>query len=348
MGYKPISDYGLIGDMHSAAVVGLDGSIDWLCFPRFDSPSVFTAILDDEKGGRFRLSPSDPHQSEQRYLQDTNILCTSFTTDKGEVEIQDFMPLKADWKQSDHEILRIVRGVHGTVQMNCLFQPRLDYARGRTKIRVAGGGVVAENDTACLALSSPVDLAVANGDATATFAVQEGDELAFVLRWDAAKPPSTAGWRERLEHTKKEWQGIVAEIGYSGRWRDEVVRSVLTLHLLVYLPTGALIAAATTSLPEWIGGDRNWDYRFCWIRDASFTLDVFDRLGHIRETTEFFKWLFVLCESCGVRLQPLYGVRLQHEEDLTEFTLDHLEGYRGSKPVRVGNAASNQLQLDIF
>ena len=346
MSYKPISDYGIIGDMHSAAVVGLDGSIDWLCFPRFDSPSVFAAILDDEKGGRFRVSPAGEYQSEQRYLEDTNILCTSFTTNDGQVELQDFMPIGQDPKQSGHELLRIVRGVRGTVQMSCLFQPRLDYARGRTKMRVAGGGVVAEQDATRLALASPVGLVVANGDATATFAVQEGDELAFVLRWDAAEPPSTAGWRERLAFTIKEWTDIVADLDYRGQWRDEVVRSVLTLHLLVYRPTGSLTAAATTSLPEWIGADRNWDYRFCWIRDASFTLDVFDRLGHISETAEFLNWLVVLCESCGVRLQPLYGV--EHEEDLTESTLDHLEGYRGSKPVRIGNAASSHLQLDIF
>ncbi|MCH8161451.1 MAG: glycoside hydrolase family 15 protein, partial [Chloroflexi bacterium] len=170
MSYKPISDYGIIGDMHSAAVVGLDGSIDWLCFPRFDSPSVFAAILDDEKGGRFRVSPAGEYQSEQRYLEDTNILCTSFTTNDGQVEIQDFMPIGQDPKQSGHELLRIVRGVRGTVQMSCLFQPRLDYARGRTTIRVAGGGVVAEQDATRLAFSSPVDLVVSNGDATATFA----------------------------------------------------------------------------------------------------------------------------------------------------------------------------------
>ncbi len=346
MSYKPISDYGIIGDMHSAAAVGLDGSIDWLCFPRFDSPSVFAAILDDKKGGRFRVNPADEYQSTQRYLQDTNILCTSYKTEGGQVEVQDFMPVGQNPKQSNHELLRIVRGVRGAVQMNCLFQPRLDYARGRTAVRVAEGGVVAEQDTARLALAAPVDLVVANNEATATFLVQDGDEFVFVLRWDVAEPPATTSWRERLEFTIKEWRDEVADVDYRGRWREEVVRSVLTLHLLVYAPTGSLTAAATTSLPEWVGADRNWDYRFCWIRDASFTLDVFDRLGHISETAEFLNWLVVLCESCGVRLRPLYGV--EHEEDLTEFTLDHLEGYRGSKPVRVGNAASSHLQLDIF
>ena len=346
MPYKPISDYGVIGDMHSAALVGLDGAIDWLCYPRFDSPSVFAAILDDAKGGRFRISPKSEYQSEQRYLPDTNVLVTTFTTAQGQVEVQDLMPIKKDARLSDYEVLRIVRGVSGSVQMTCLFQPRLDYARGETILRPAPGGVVAAKDEARLALAAPVDLAVEDGSATAAFTVTAGDELVFQLQWDAASPPSTAGWRERRDFTASEWRGVANSVSYDGRWRDQIVRSVLTLHLLLHIPTGAITAAITTSLPEWIGGDRNWDYRFCWIRDATFTLDVLDRLDHIGETTEFLKWLILLCESCGDRLQPLYGVG--YEEELGEMTLDHLEGYRGSKPVRIGNAAATQLQLDIF
>ncbi len=346
MTYKPIADYGIIGDMHSAAVVGLDGSIDWLCFPRFDSPSIFAAILDDEKGGRFRLCPTGAYRSEQRYLPDTNILCTTFTTESGQVEVQDLMPMKKDARESDYEVLRIVRGNRGSVEMACLFQPWLDYARGRTELRVTPGGVVAEKEEARLALASPADLAIEHDAARGAFPVQEGEEIVFELQWGAERPPSTVGWRERLEFTASEWRGMVDSIKHEGRWREEVVRSVLVLHLLVYLPTGALIAAATTSLPEWIGGDRNWDYRFCWIRDTAFTLDVFHRLDHIGETVRFMEWLTIFCESCGVRLQPVYGVR--YEEELGELTLDHLEGYRGSKPVRIGNAASTQLQMDIF
>ena len=332
--------------MHSAAVVGLDGAIDWLCFPRFDSPSVFAAILDDERGGRFRLSPAGAYQAEQRYLPDTNILSTTFTTESGQVEVQDLMPIKANAQESDFEVLRIVRGTKGSVVMSCLFQPRLDYARGRTELRAAAGGVVAEKDEARLALASPVDLTIEGDTAHGDFSIREGDEIVFELQWGAQQPPSTFGWRERLEFTAQEWRDVAKDISYDGRWRDKVIRSVLALHLLLYLPTGALVAAATTSLPEWIGGDRNWDYRFCWIRDAAFTLDVFDRLGHIGETAHFMEWLILFCDSCGVRLQPLYGVR--YEEELGELTLDHLEGYRGSKPVRIGNAASTQLQLDIF
>ena len=346
MAYKPISDYGIIGDMHSAAVVGLDGSIDWLCFPRFDSPSVFAAILDDAKGGRFRLCPAGRYQIEQRYLTDTNILSTTFTTESGQVEVQDLMPIKENARESDYEVLRIVRGVRGSVEMTCLFQPRLDYARGRTELRAAPGGVVAEKDGARLSLASPVDLTIEDGDAQGVFTVREGEELVFQLQWDADHPPSTAGWRERLEFTANEWREVVDDHTYEGRWQAEVRRSILALHLLIYLPTGAIVAAATTSLPEWIGGDRNWDYRFCWIRDAAFTLDVLHRLGHIGETRRFMEWLTEFCQSCGVHLQPLYGVH--YEEDLTETTLDHLEGYRGSKPVRIGNGAATQLQMDIF
>ena len=346
MAYKPISDYGIIGDMHSAAVVGLDGSIDWLCFPRFDSPSVFAAILDDAKGGRFRLCPAGRYEIEQRYLTDTNILSTTFTTESGQVEVQDLMPIKENARESDYEVLRIVRGVRGSVEMTCLFQPRLDYARGRTELRAAPGGVVAEKDGARLSLASPVDLTIEDGDAQGVFTVREGEELVFQLQWDADRPPSTAGWRERLEFTISEWRAVVDDHTYEGRWQAEVRRSILALHLLIYLPTGAIVAAATTSLPEWIGGDRNWDYRFCWIRDAAFTLDVLHRLGHIGETVRFMEWLTEFCQSCGVHLQPLYGVH--YEEDLTETTLDHLEGYRGSKPVRIGNGAATQLQMDIF
>ncbi|MCH8994830.1 MAG: glycoside hydrolase family 15 protein [Chloroflexi bacterium] len=344
--YKPISDYGLIGDMHSAAVVGLDGAIDWLCFPRFDSPSVFAAILDDERGGRFRLSPAEAYQAEQRYLPDTNILSTIFTTEGGQVEVQDLMPIKANARESDFEVLRIVRGTKGSVAMSCLFQPRLDYARGRTELRAAVGGVVAEKDEARLALASPVDLTIEADTARGDFSIEEGDKVVFELQWGTSEPPSTLGWRDRLEFTAQEWRDVASDIDYDGRWRDEVIRSVLTLHLLLYLPTGALVAAATTSLPEWIGGDRNWDYRFCWIRDAAFTLDVLHRLGHTGETAHFIDWLTTFYESRGVQLQPVYGV--SYEEQLGELTLDHLEGYRQSKPVRIGNGAAEQLQMDIF
>ncbi len=346
MPYKPISDYGLIGDMHSAALVGLDGSIDWLCFPRFDSPSVFAAILDDGKGGRFRLAPTTTYRSEQRYQRDTNILSTTFTSDDGQVEVLDFMPIGKDAKTSDHVVLRIVRGLNGSMELECLFEPRLDYARGSTRLRSAAGGVIAENDEARLALTSPVELKIEDETASAIFPVHAGDELAFMLQWAAEQPPSTTAWKEQVEFTAREWQDVARSIGYEGRWRDELVRSVLALHLLLYMPTGALVAAPTTSLPEWIGGKRNWDYRYCWIRDSAFVLDAFARLGHTGEGARFMEWLACFCKSCTEHLQALYGV--EYEEDLPETVLDHLEGYRRSQPIRIGNAADKQLQMDIF
>lgn len=346
MPYKPISDYGLIGDMHSAALVGLDGSIDWLCFPRFDSPSVFAAILDDAKGGRFRLAPTTAYRSKQRYQRDTNMLCTTFTTDGGQVEVLDLMPIGKDAKSSDHVVLRIIRGLSGSMELECLFEPRLDYARGSTRLRSTAGGVIGEKDEARLALTSPVALKVLDGTASAIFPIQAGDDLAFMLQWGAEQPPSTTVWREQVEFTAHEWQDVADNIEYEGSWRDELVRSVLVLHLLLYMPTGALVAAPTTSLPEWVGSNRNWDYRYCWIRDSAFIMDAFHRLGHIGETMRLMEWLVAFCTSCGDRLQTLYGV--VYEEELTEKTLDHLEGYRCSKPVRIGNAASKQLQMDIF
>jgi GH15 family glucan-1,4-alpha-glucosidase len=346
MTYRAISDYGLIGDMHSAALVGLDGSIDWLCFPRFDSPSVFASILDDAHGGRFRLAPDGGCTAEQRYLADTNVLVTTFRTSTGAVETIDFMPLRSDKARSDHLVVRVVRGLDGSVAMECVFGPRLDYARSHTRLSVVDGGVVAKHESGRLALASPVELNVRGDVAYGQFHVQKGDEVAFAFQWDVERPPDTTGWRRQLDVTTEDWQHVLDGIGYAGRWGPELRRSVLALHLLLYYPTGALVAASTTSLPERVGGERNWDYRYCWIRDSAFILDAFDRLGHVGETARFATWLAGFCESCGERLQTLYGV--EYGEELPERTLDHLEGYRRSRPVRLGNAASTQLQLDIF
>jgi GH15 family glucan-1,4-alpha-glucosidase len=345
--YKPISSYGVIGDMHSAALVGLDGSIDWLCFPRFDSPSIFAAILDARRGGSFRLCPVAPFASKQTYLDDTNVLSTLFTTDRGKAEILDFMPLGEDPRYTEHHVFRVVKGITGEVPMECWYQPRLDYARGATHLTPCPRGVTAQKDSDRLVLASPVVLEVEQGLASAAFTVGKGEELVFALQWsDASEPPDIGGWRQRLEQTCDMWRGIANSVKYEGHWQEVARRSVLALHLLVYMPTGALVAAVTTSLPEWIGGTRNWDYRYCWVRDASFIVDVLDRLDHTAETGRFLKWLTTECESCGINLQTLYGV--EYEEDLKEAVLEHLEGYKGSKPVRTGNAASKQFQMDIF
>jgi GH15 family glucan-1,4-alpha-glucosidase len=346
MAYKPISDYGVIGDMHSAALVGLDGSIDWLCFPDFDSPSVFAAVLDDARGGHWRIRPQGEYRPQQRYLPDTNILCTSFSSEDGQVELTDFMPLKNELRDSAHQVLRVVRGVRGSVKMECSFEPRIDYARGHTLLRKAGGVVVAEQGSARLSLASPIELSIREAGARARFTVEQGQEVVFALQWGVDRPPDASPWHGELELTAGKWRDIANSISYDGRWREQVRRSALALHLLIYMPTGALVAAVTTSLPEWIGGSRNWDYRYCWIRDAAFTLDAFDRLGHTAEARRFLEWLMTFCQSCGASLRTLYGVR--YDEELTELTLHHLDGYRGSRPVRIGNAASMQLQMDIF
>ena len=292
------------------------------------------------------MAPTTTYRSEQRYQRDTNILCTTFTIEGGQVEVLDLMPIGKDAKRSDHVVLRIIRGLSGSMELECLFEPRLDYARGATRLRSAAGGVIAEKDEARLALTSPVELKVVDGTASAIFSIQVGDELAFKLQWEAELPPSTSAWQDQVDFTAHEWQDVANSIEYEGSWRDELVRSVLVLHLLLYMPTGALVAAPTTSLPEWIGGNRNWDYRYCWIRDSAFVLDAFDRLGHTGEAARFMEWLACFCKSCAERLQTLYGV--EYEEDLPETVLDHLEGYRRSQPVRIGNAAHEQLQMDIF
>jgi GH15 family glucan-1,4-alpha-glucosidase len=348
MAYKPIKDYGVIGDMHSAALVGLDGSTDWLCFPRFDAPSVFAAILDDNAGGRFRLSPKGRWTSGQTYLPDTNVLATTFTTPTGKVEVIDFMPVGPDVARSPDDLFRLVRCLEGRVEMECLYEPRLDYARGPTTLEAHPGGVVASKDSDALALASDVPLSLDGERAHASFALDQGQEACFVLCWDerTVRPVAEHDVKANLSSTVDFWRKVAGDVHYEGRWGDWVSRSVLALHLLVYEPSGAICAAATTSLPEAIGGPRNWDYRYSWLRDAAFTLDIFHRLGHVRETTGFINWLTNFCDARGVKTQTLYG--LNYETDLREFELTHLEGYRGSRPVRIGNAAAGQLQMDIF
>jgi len=348
--YKAISDYGLIGDMHSAALVGLDGSIDWACMPRFDSPSVFAAILDERKGGSFQIAPMGPYESTQRYLPDTNVLETTFTTPTGRVTLTDFMPTSPSRSHVPHEIHRIVACEEGSVALRGVFQPRFDYARAATRLELLPHGVVASNGSETLALSVNVPVTV-NGDAAESrFTLDRGESATFVASYGRAAPMIVGVGRSarRLEHTKAMWARMVADLDYEGLWRDEVVRSFLVLHLLMYAPTGAIVAAPTTSLPESIGGERNWDYRYCWLRDAAFTLGVLFRIGDMDDARHFLNWLITMCADCVMtgKIQALYGIA--EDSGLEEETLDHLEGYRGSQPVRIGNGAAEQLQLDIF
>ncbi len=352
MAYKAISDYGLIGDMHSAALVGLDGSIDWACMPRFDSPSIFAAILDENKGGHFQIAPSATYESTQRYLPDTNVLETTFITPTGRATLTDFMPTSPT-RSADHvphEIHRIVVCEEGTVDLKAIFQPRFDYARADTQLEVFPHGVLASNAGETLVLSTDVPMTLGATAAEGEFTLSKGDSATFIAAYGRATPMAVRAGRSayRLEHTKEMWERIVTELDWTGMWREEVVRSFLVLHLLMYAPTGAIVAAPTTSLPEAIGGERNWDYRYCWLRDSAFTLGVLFLVGDLQDARHFLNWLIEMSADHvnSGQFQVLYGIT--EDSDTKEVTLDHLEGYRGSKPVRIGNGAVDQLQLDVF
>lgn len=353
MTYRRISDYGVIGDMHSAALVSADGSIDWLCFPRFDSPSVFAALIDDARGGYFRIRPVGDFRCDHSYLPNTNVLVADFRTDSGAATLTDFMPVADEITHCDHELVRVVRCQGGSVQMELEFKPRLDYARSPTAITVDGRSVVAQLNDDRLSMTAGTPLEPTDGGAYARFTLQEGQWTAFLLRWNDDSPPLPEQYDVygRLGRTQAFWRFVAHDWRYMGRWGELVRRSMLALHLLLYVPTGAVCAAVTTSLPEQIGGGRNWDYRFCWLRDAAFTLDIFHRLGHTAYTRPFIEWLAELALDFGhgEDIHSLYGIAREADpHGMREELLGHLEGYRGSGPVRVGNAAFHQFQLDVY
>jgi GH15 family glucan-1,4-alpha-glucosidase len=354
MSYRPIHDYAVIGDMNSAALVSLDGSIDWACFPRFDSPSVFGAILDHTKGGRFAISPVGAFKSTQRYRRETTILETTFTADFGSVTVIDFMPNAVVHRaDAPHEIVRIIRGDLGSVRMRAEFQPRLDYARGLTSLTPDFRGVTAYHgeDSLSLLTSIPfsIEPALDGGQrAVAEFDVAVGQSIDMVAVYGGAPPwPITSqDIQDRVGRSEDLSHQIIAGLKYDGRWRDQVIRSVLTLHMLIYDPSGALIAAPTTSLPECIGGQRNWDYRYSWLRDSALTVGILYRVGDARKGEEYVEWLMQQSWLDTGATQILYGV--SSESDLNEIELDHLEGYEGSSPVRIGNGAAFHRQLDVY
>ena len=337
--------------MNSAALVGTDGSIDWCCFPRFDSPSVFAAILDDQRGGRFQIAPAAPGASTtQAYLPGTNILSTRFETQDGELTLVDFMPLGRIYFSGPcpHEIHRIVRCTRGTVKVRCTFEPRLDYGRAQTELTPIRGGVIASGGRQVLSLLSRVRMNVSGGAATAEFTLNEGEEVVFVLAYGHGRPRQADGYQteRKYSQTKASWEALAASVPYDGMWRNEVVRSLLLLHLLIYEPTGAIIAAPTSSLPEEVGGSRNWDYRYAWLRDSSFTMGALYRMGDIGEATRYFKWLLYQCKVTNGKTRIVYGI--SPSSSLKEVVLDSLQGYKGSHPVRIGNKAARHLQLDVF
>jgi GH15 family glucan-1,4-alpha-glucosidase len=350
----PLSDYGLIGDMRTAALVGLDGAIDWCCLPRFDSGSVFAAILDPDRGGTWSLRPTVEWSSTQRYLPRTNILETTFRTADGVVVLTDFMPVAEDGRPSGPhpEIHRQLRCTRGRVPMQIVFMPRFEYGARTTRLEQLRNGLFATDRTdQVLTLSSakPFEWVVEQSAATARFTLEKGEDRWLVLRYDDddIHPVDRYESSRKLDITAAFWARWAAGVRYSGPHRGMVKRSALVLKLLTHAETGAIIAAPTTSLPETIGGGRNWDYRFVWLRDAAFTLAALDNVGHRREADAFMRFLKKVCRhEGGGHLQIMYGI--DGRRDLVERQLDHLSGYLGSRPVRVGNGAADQLQLDVY
>jgi len=360
MSYLPIEDYGVIGDMRSVALVGKNGSIDWCCLPHFDSPSVFGALLDDRIGGRFVLSPSGGEHRRQIYLPNTNVLVTRFFTGEGTAEVTDFMPVGreagGDTTQSARQLVRIAKAIRGPVHFRMECRPAFDFARQKHQVELAPDGLAARftGTAGPFVLKATREMRRDADAAVAEFVLESGQEAHFALRHSS---PEDAGnlmeepldAQSLLTETVRFWRAWAGASHYHGRWREMVTRSALMLKLLTFLPTGAIVAAPTTSLPEQPGGVRNWDYRYTWVRDAAFTVYALMRLGYTEEAAAFALFMQARAkEEAGAEgpLNVLYGIDGRH--DLPEETLDHLDGYRGSKPVRIGNAAAGHLQLDIY
>jgi GH15 family glucan-1,4-alpha-glucosidase len=355
MGYQPIENYGIIGNMRTAALVGTDGSIDWFCFPRFDSASVFAALLDKAKGGRFQITPATPGiRHKQFYWPDTNVLVTRFLSPDGVGQVTDFMPVCIYEEQPGHQwLIRRVNVVRGSMAFHVSCCPAFNYARDPHQTVIFSGGACFHAPGLALELATRLPLKQDDSGVFAEVALQEGESATFVLRQippgGGCNPLLTEAEADNLfKQTVDYWRRWLAKSDYGGRWREMVQRSALVLKLLTYEPTGAIIAAPTCSLPEELGGGRNWDYRYTWIRDTAFTLYALLRIGFTAEAGQFMHWLEARCHEIEPdgSLQIMYGIDGRHT--LAEESLSHLEGYRGSRPVRVGNNAYEQLQLDIY
>ncbi|RIQ36947.1 glycoside hydrolase family 15 protein [Jiangella rhizosphaerae] len=367
--YPPIEEHGLIGDLQTSALVARDGTIDWFCSPRFDSPSVFASLLDAERGGYFRVAPDhDGWQSKQLYLPGTAILITRFLTSEGVGEVIDFMPVLQGSATSRHRIVRVVRVVRGQIRFVIDCQPRFDYGRGSHKTEITDSGVVfhgADGPDVAVhvvrradgATAEPARLSGSGDGFRAVVTGSAGDVGGIVLETAPEGPPRELTREEILtifEDTRDFWRRWVGSSRYRGRWREQVERSAMTLKLLTYAPTGAVVAAPTAGLPEQVGGERNWDYRYTWVRDGSFSIYALLGLGYAAEAEAFLQWLGdrvgeAVDSAGGDHASPLKIMyRVDGSSDLAEEVLGHLSGWRESRPVRIGNGAFDQLQLDIY
>ncbi len=356
MAYQPIENYGIIGNMHTVALVGMNGSIDWFCDPDFDSPSVFGAILDDEKGGRYKISPNKVEvTNKQMYWPETNVLVTRFLSPEGVGEVIDFMPVGLnEGEPGYHQLIRRVVVVRGSVTFLLECQPAFNYARDSHETTITQDGAEFLSPSTCMHLSTTVPLERTGNGVTAEFTLHEGETETFVLG-EAVPGTEDHGCllsdeeaNALFKSTVDYWRRWISKSTYKGRWREMVERSALALKLLTYEPTGTIVASPTCSLPEELGGVRNWDYRYTWIRDAAFTIYGLLRIGFTDEAANFMRWIEDCVHDLNAdgSMQVMYGI--DGRRDLTEEILDHLDGYKGSKPVRIGNGAYGQLQLDIY
>jgi GH15 family glucan-1,4-alpha-glucosidase len=361
--HPAIADHGLIGDLQTSALVATDGTIDWFCSPRFDSPSIFASLLDRERGGHFSAHPhDDTFETKQLYFPDTAILITRFLTEQGVGEVIDFMPATSETPSEHHRLVRAVRCVRGTIQFDIEIAPRFDYGRQAHKVTTTDDGATYTAGDTTLTLSvirNPDDKRLARleptdeGDLGLSLSLVEGQMRGVVLQTGSDMPPEAmpvAEAQRLFDDTVQFWQDWVGQSTYTGRWREELQRSAITLKLLTYAPSGGLVAAPTAGLPEQVGGERNWDYRFTWVRDASFSVNTLVRLGFYDEAAAFGQWLRArVAEPTGSDTGPLNIMyRVDGDPHLSEEILEGWGGYRGSYPVRIGNGAAGQLQLDIY
>jgi GH15 family glucan-1,4-alpha-glucosidase len=362
--YPNISDHGLIGDLQTAALVSTDGVLDWFCCPRFDSPSVFASLLDADNGGFYRIAPDrDDYVSRQLYLPDTAILVTRFMTPDGVGEVHDFMPVTGSTPTDRHRLVRNIRVVRGVMRFAIEIQPRFDYGRKPHKMEINEHGVVFASDGLELTVhgiapegtslaKSGISVERAGDGLRWTRTLREGEIGGVVLESNCGAPRRVTPeeTQQLADDTARFWRGWLHRSSYHGRWREMVARSAMTLKLLTYAPTGAPVAAPTTGLPEQAGGERNWDYRYTWVRDGSFSIYALLSLGYVEEAAAFGGWLRDRAEEqAGDASGPLKIMyRVDGTSDLAEETLEHFEGWRGSRPVRIGNGAADQLQLDIY